>query len=165
MIAQPTTCKQVIFEPGAGGGGSFWAGDNLLATLTIRGTAKRQGRLSLRDDDRAFDLLQHSSGNSHWTYLLLEGTTLVGRVEWTEDETSLQLSYRGLVYTLNRKGLFTVGTQSQPVVAFDPLPDPQGAVDDWHGRQSTLRVTDRADLPLIGFYIFVAYDLRRSIAI
>jgi hypothetical protein len=161
MIAQLTTCKEVIFESGNGGGGSFWAGDNLLATLTIRGTAKRQGRLSIRDDNRALDLLCTASGSRH-IYQMLEGTHQVSRAEWTEGNTlrAARLDYRGIVYTLDRKGLFTAGTPPQPVVAFDLLPDPQGVFGAWSARQSTLRVTDRADLPLIGFYVFVAYDLR-----
>jgi hypothetical protein len=148
MIAQLTTCKEVIFESGNGGGGSFWAGDNLLATLTIRGTAKRQGRLSIRDDNRALDLLQHSASNVHQIYLLLEGTSLLGRA---------------LVYTLERKSLFATGAKSRPVITFDPLPDSVEAIGIWNARQLTLHVTDRADLPLIGFYIFVAYDLRSII--
>ena len=162
MIAQLETSKEIIFEPGTGGGGSFWAGDNLLATLTVRGTVKRRGRLSIRDDNRALDLLSMVGGTRH-IYQMLEGTHRVGRAEWTtEGETSLiaQLDYRGLVYTLERTDLFAAGTQSQPVVAFAPWLDPQRVFGVWNPRQSTLHVTDRVDLPLIGFYVFVAYDLR-----
>jgi len=165
MIAQLETCKQVIFEPGTGGGGSFWARDNLLATLTVRGTIKRQGRLSIRDDNRAFDLLSMVNG-SHHICQMLEGTHRVGRVEWaTGGETPLiaQLDYRGSVYALERTGLFAAETQSQPIVAFAPWPDPQLVFGAWNSRQSTLRVTDRVDLPLIGFYVFVAYDLRSNV--
>ena len=160
MIAQLTTCKEVIFESGNGGGGSFWVGDNLLATLTIRGTAKRQGRLSIRDDNRALDLLQHSASNLHQIYLLLEGTSLLGRAERVEGESSVHLGYRGLVYTLERKSLFATGAKSRPVITFDPLPDSVEVIGIWNARQLTLHVTDKADLPLIGFYIFVAHDLR-----
>jgi hypothetical protein len=162
VIAQLETCKEIIFEPGTGGGGSFWAEDNLLATLTVRGTVKRQGRLSIRDDNRALDLLCMVSGTRH-IYQMLEGTHPVGRAEWTMEGGTLpiaRLDYRGLVYTLERTGLFVAGTQSQPVVAFAPWPDPQRVFGVWNPRQSTLRVTDKADLPLIGFYVFVAYDLR-----
>ena len=74
--------------------------------------------------------------------------------------SAARLNYRGIVYTLDRKSLFAAGTQSQPVVAFDPLPDSVEAIGIWNARQLTLHVTDRVDLPLIGFYIFVAYDLR-----
>ena len=161
MIAQLETRKEIIFEPGTGGGGSFWAGDNLLATLIVRGTVKRQGRLSIRDDNRALDLMCIAN-ESRYIYQMLEGRHLVGRAEWTGGDTlrAARLNYRGIVYTLDRKGLFVAGTQSQPVVAFDPSPDPQRVFGVWNPRQSTLHVTDRVDLPLIGFYVFVAYDLR-----
>jgi hypothetical protein len=175
VIAQLETRKEIIFEPGTGGGGSFWAGDNLLATLTVRGTVKRQGRLSIRDDNCALDLLCRVDGSRH-IYQMLEGTHPVGRAEWTMEGgtlTTARLDYRGLVYILERTGLFAAGTQSQPVVAFAPWPDPQRVcpfpalrageppgVGVWNLRQSTLHVTDRTDLPLIGFYVFVAHGLR-----
>jgi hypothetical protein len=162
MIAQLETSKEIIFEPGTGGGGSFWAGDNLLATLTVRGTVKRRGRLSIRDDNRALDLLSMVGGTRH-IYQMLEGTHRVGRAEWTTEGATpptAWLDYRGLVYTLERTDLFAAGTQSQPVVAFAPWLDPQRVFGVWNPRQSTLHVTDRVDLPLIGFYVFVAYDLR-----
>ncbi len=160
MIAQLETRKEIIFEPGVGGGGSFWAGDNLLATLTIRGTAKRQGRLSIRDNNRALDLMCLANG-LRYIYQMLEGTHPIGRAEWTGGDTlhAVRLNYRGIVYTLDRKGLFVAGTRSQLVVAFDPSPGLQRAFGVWNSRQSTLHVTDGVDLPLIGFYIFVAYDL------
>ena len=93
---------------------------------------------------------------------MLEGTHQVGRAEWTEGDAlrAAWLDYRGIVYTLDRRGLFAAGTQSQPVVAFDLWSDLQGVFGAWSLRQSTLRVTDGADLPLIGLYVFVAYDLR-----
>ena len=161
MIAQLETRKEIIFEPGTRGGGSFWAGDNLLATLTVRGTVKRQGRLSIRDDNRALDLMCLAN-ESRYIYQMLEGRHLVGRAEWSGGDTlrAARLNYRGIVYILDRKGLSAAGTQSQPVVAFDPSPAPQRVFGVWNPRQSTLHVTDRVDLPLIGFYVFVAYDLR-----
>jgi hypothetical protein len=161
MIAQLETCKEIIFEPGSVGGGSFWATDNLLATLTVHVSPKRQGRLSVRDNNRALDLLCMSNGPRH-IYQMLEGIRPIGRAEWTEGDSlrAARLDYRGAVYTLDRKGLFAAGTQSRPVVAFDLLSDPQGVLGAWNARQSTLCVTDKADLPLIGFYVFVAYDLR-----
>jgi len=165
MIAQLETYKEIVFEPGAGGGGSFWAGDNLLATLTVRGTVKRQGRLSIRDGNRALDLLSMVNGSRHICQML-EGTHRVGRAEWaTGGETPLiaQLDYRGSVYALERMGLFAAETQSQPVVAFAPWPDLQRIFGAWNPRQSTLRVTDRVDLPLIAFYVFAAYDLRSNV--
>jgi hypothetical protein len=161
MIAQLETRKEIIFEPGTGGGGSFWAGDNLLATLIVRGTVKRQGRLSIRDDNRALDLMCIAD-ESRYIYQMLEGRHLVGRAEWSGGDTlcAARLSYRGIVYTLDRKGLSAAGTQSQPVVAFDLLSDLQGVFGTRSLRQSTLRVTDGVDVPLIGLYVFVAYDLR-----
>ena len=160
MIAQLETRKEIIFEPGTGGGGSFWAGDNLLATLTVRGTVNRRGRLSICDDNRALDLMCLAN-ESRYIYQMLEGRHLVGRAEWSGGDTprAARLNYRGIVYTLDRKGLSAAGTQSQPVVAFDPLPVPQGALGTWNVRQLALCVTDRADLPLIGFYVFIAYDM------
>jgi hypothetical protein len=161
MIAQLEARKEITFEPDTLGGGSFWAGDNLLATLTVHGTAKRQGRLSIRDDNRAFDLLGTVNGSRH-IYQMLEGTHLVGRAEWTtEGETPLiaQLDYRGSVYALERAGLFAAGAQSQPVIAFAPWPDPRRVFGVWNPKQSMLHIIDKADLPLIGFYVFVAYDL------
>jgi hypothetical protein len=161
MIAQLETLKEIVFEPGIGGGGSFWAGDNLLATLIVRGTVRRQGRLSIRDDNRALDLMGIANGSRH-IYQMLEGTHQVGRAEWTGSDTlrAARLNYRGIVYTLDRTGLFAAGTQPQPVVAFDILSDLQGVFGTWSLRQSMLRVTGGADLPLIGLYVFVAYDLR-----
>ncbi len=152
MIASSLAVKEIMFEPGVAGGGSFWTGDNLLATLTVHRAAKRPGRLSLRDTDRAFDLLHTLNGSRH-TYQLMEGIHSMGRAEWVQGEGWARMTYRGGEYRLNLTGLWAAAAEGQPLVALAPSPG-------WNDRLWVLRVADGADLPLASFYLYIAYDFR-----
>jgi hypothetical protein len=153
MSAQSTTLRKIMFELGGGGGGSFWADDYLLATLTIQLRANRQGRVSLRDGNRALDIVCHSSRQRR-EYRLLEGARLLARAEWLESAPTARVSYGGRDYAAGATGLFSITPEfdEQPVVGLD-LPV------DWHGARLMLLVQSEADLPLVVFYSFIAYDL------
>jgi len=153
MIAQPTVLREIIFEPGSAGGGSFWADDYLLATLTIQQRTNRQGRLSLRDTNRALDLLCYPS-KQRKEYRLVEGMRPLARAEWIGGAPSARLSYGDRDYAATPTGLFAIKPEfeEQPVVAFS-LPV------NWQASRLMLRVGAEVDLPLMVFYLFIAYDL------
>jgi|GEM_PF-3757000 len=153
MIAQPITLQQVVFELGSGGGGSLWAQDYLLATLTIQQRGSRQGRLSLRETNRAMDIVCYPSRQRR-EYRLLEGTRLVARAEWLEGAPSARLDYGDRDYAAGPTGLFALTPEfdDHPVVGL-------GAPVNWRASRLRLRVEQETDLPLVVFYLFIAYDL------
>ena len=69
--------QTLVFEPTSAGGGSFWSGDSLLATLTVLKLTDRQGRLSVRDSNRALDLLRIVR-KQHTSCQLIENLSLLG---------------------------------------------------------------------------------------
>jgi hypothetical protein len=156
MIAQPTVLHEIIFELGSAGGGSFWAEDYLLATLTIQQRTGRQGRLSLRDTNRALDMVCYPS-KQRKEYRLVEGMRLLSRAEWQEGAPSARLNCGDRDYAVTPTGLFAIKPEfeEQPVVAF-------GSPASWHSSRWTLRVEAGIDLPLIVFYLFIGYDLFRT---
>ena len=153
MNAQSTTIRGIMFELGSAGGGSFWADDYLLATLTIQQRVNRQGRVSLRDDNRALDIICYPSKQRR-EYRLLEGARLLARAEWLESAPTARVSYGGRDYAAGATGLFSIKPEfdEQPVIGLD-LPA------DWRAARLMLRVQSEADLPLVVFYSFIAYDL------
>jgi hypothetical protein len=125
----------------------------LLATLTIQRQVNRQGRVSLRDGNRALDIVCYPSKRRR-EYRLLEGTRLLARAEWLESAPTARVSYGGRDYAAAASGLFSIKPEfdEQPVIGLD-LPV------DWHAARLMLRVQSEADLPLVAFYSFIAYDL------
>ena len=153
MSTQFTTLRKIMFELGSAGGGSFWAEDYLLATLTIQQRANRQGRVSLRDGNRALDIVCYPSKQRR-EYRLLEGARLLARAEWLESAPTARVSYGGRDYAAGATGLFSIKPEfdEQPVIGLD-LPA------DWRAARLMLRVQSEADLPLVVFYSFIAHDL------
>jgi len=153
MIAQTTTLQEVIFELGSGGGGSLWAQDYLLATLTIQQRTGRQGRLSLRETNRALDVVCYPS-KQRKEYRLLEGTRSVARADWTEGAPSARVNYGDRDYAAGPTGLFPLTPEfdDHPVVGL-------GVPVNWRAAQLRLRVEADADWALVMFYLFIAYDL------
>ena len=149
-IATMTTTQAIVFEPAALGGGSFWKGDSLLATLTVFKRAERQGRLSIRDTNRAMDLLRLSR-RERTIYRLSQALGQIGKAEWVRGEPSALLRYRGQAYLVTRESLLTA-QDHQLVVAL-------ALTSNWNVKQVELRITPEADLPLVGFYLFITYDL------
>jgi len=160
MNAQPdsttiATTQTVVFEPTSAGGGSFWNGDNLLATLTVLKRANRQGHLSLRGSNRALDLVclarkQHT-GVVTTHYRLMERLDQAGEAKWKTGEPSAALRYQGHDYVVTRERLLTVQGH-QPVITLTRAPD-------WNIKQMGLQIAPVADLPLVAFFLFVACDL------
>jgi hypothetical protein len=153
MIASTTLLHEVLFELESGGGGSLWAQDHLLGTLTIRQRTGRQGRLSLRDTNRALDAVCYPS-KQRKEYRLLEGTRSVARAEWTEGAPSARLYYGDRDYAAGPTGLFPLTPEfdDHPVVGL-------GVPVNWRAAQLRLRVEADADWALVMFYLFIAYDL------
>lgn len=152
MLTPIITQNEIIFEPGARGSGSFWSGDNLLATLTIQAGTGRQGRLSIRQDNRALDLQTATSGQRR-VYRLTEAGKSLGSAEWVGGTPSTRLTYRGREYTATPAGLIaSADSDAQPMVALDPA-------SNWTAKQLTLRVRHVTDLPLVVFFVFIAHDL------
>lgn len=154
MVAPTVSLQDVVFELGSGGGGSLWAQDYLLATLTIRQRGvSRQGRLSLRETNRALDIMCYPS-KQRTEYRLIEGTRTVARAEWLEGAPTARMYYGSQDYAASPIGLFTLTPEydDHPAVAL-------GVPVDWRVSQLRLRVKAEADLPLVMFYLFIAYDL------
>jgi len=161
MNAQPDSTtiaatQTIIFEPTSAGGGSFWNGDNLLATLTVLKRAERQGHLSLRDANRAMDIVrlarkQHT-GVVTTHFRLMERLGQAGEAEWNTGESSAELRYQGHDYVVTRASLLSV-QDHQPVITLTGAPD-------WNIKQMELYIAPAADLPLVAFFLFVAYDLK-----
>ena len=153
MIAQTISLNEIVFELGSGGGGSLWAKDYLLATLTIQQRTGRQGRLSLRETNRAMDIVCYPS-KQRKEYRLLEGTRSVARAEWLAGAPSARVYYGDRDYAAGPTGLFALTPEfdDHPVVGL-------GVPVNWRASQLRLRVEADADLPLVMFYLFIAYDL------
>jgi len=149
-IATVAAMQTFVFEPTSSGGGSFWSGDSLLATLTVLKRADRQGRLSVRDTNRALDLLRIMR-KQHTSYQLIENLGLVGDAEWVVGEPSARLRYRGQEFIVAQESLLNAQTH-EPLITL-------ALSSDWNDKQMELHVADKADLPLVGFCLFVAYDL------
>jgi hypothetical protein len=148
--------RQIVFEPTSAGGGSFWNGDSLLATLTVLKRAERQGHLSLRDANRAMDIVRlarkRHTGVVTTHYRLMERLSQAGEAEWNTGEPSAELRYQGHDYVVTRASLLSV-QDHQPVITLTGAPD-------WNIKQMELHVAPAADLPLVAFFLFVAYDLK-----
>lgn len=148
--------QMIVFEPTSAGGGSLWESDALLATLTVIRRTERQGRLSLRDTNRAMDIVgtvrkQHT-GVVTTHYRLMERLGQAGEAEWKTGESSAELCYQGHDYVVTRESLLSV-QDHQPVITLTGAPD-------WNVKQMGLHVAPVADLPLVAFFLFVAYDLK-----
>ncbi len=147
----------IVFEPDLAGGGSLWEGDDLLAVLTtVAKHPDRQGRFCLRGTNRAFDTFTitcHSDKRRN-RYRLLEGSCHLADAQWIVDELPATLRYRGQEFVATPKSLSTTDGSRQMVTLASPL--------DWQARQMHLCVGPGVDLPLVAFYLFVAYDLSRA---
>ena len=152
MLTPIITQDEISFEPGPRGAGSFWSGDNLLATLTIPSGTGRQGRLSIRQDNRALDLQTATAGQRR-VYRLIEAGKSLGSAEWDSGAPSASLTYRGRDYGVTPTGLIAAGgPDAQPLVTFDTS-------INWAAKQLALRVRQVTDLPLVVFFVFIAHDL------
>jgi len=148
-----TTAQAIVFEPTSAGGGSLWEGDNLLATLTVLKRTERQGRLSLRGTNNAYDLLR-STRQQHVSYRMVQVLRQVADADWNTGDPSATLHYQGQDYLATPESLLSIrGDRLLLTLALAP---------DWTARQTELGVVGVADLPLIAFYLFVAYDLSQS---
>jgi hypothetical protein len=143
----------IVFEPDLAGGGSLWDGDDLLAVLTVAKHPDRQGRFSLRGTSRAFDTFNMTchSNKRRKSYRLVEGLRRLADAQWAVDESSVALRYRGQEFVATRESLSAAGSGQQIVALAPPV--------DWHARQMNIHFGPDADLPLVAFYLFVAYDL------
>jgi len=155
MNSQPETIpvvamQTIVFEPTSAGSGSFWQGDNLLATLTVLRRAGRQGRLSLRDTNQALDIVSHTRQH-HTSYKMIEDLEQIAVAERDVGEPSAALRYRGQEYLATRESLLRI-QDYQPKVAL-------ALASNWNVKQMELRVDGEADLPLVAFFLFIAFDL------
>jgi hypothetical protein len=143
----------IVFEPDAVGGGSIWDGDDLLAVLTVTKYPDRRGRLSLRSTSRAFNTFNMTchSRERRRSYRLVEGLRRLADAQWIADELSVALRYRGQAFIATHESLSTMRGDQQVVTLAPPV--------DWQARQMTLHVGPDVDLPLVAFYLFIAYDL------
>jgi len=148
--ATMTTTQTLVFEPTSAGGGSLWDGDNLLATLTVLKRVERQGRLSLRGANHAYDMLR-STHQQHVGYRMMKDLRQVADAEWNTGDPSATLHYKGQDYVATPESLNIRGDRL--LLTLSP---------DWTVQQTELGVAGSADLPLIAFYLFVAYDLNQS---
>ncbi len=155
-ILQQGDWSPIVFEPTSAGGGSFWNGDSLLATLTVLKRADRQGRLSLRDTNRALDLVC-TRPNGEKTFQLIEALRQIGVANWKMSESSTPLFYRGSKYLATQESLLNAQTL-EPVITLAPASD-WAVVPNANDKQMQVHVAGEADLALVGFYLFVAYDL------
>lgn len=144
------TTQSIVFEPTSGGGGSFWNGDSLLATLTVLKRAERQGRLSIRDTNRAVDIVQLAQ-RQYVRYRLIENLRQIGDAKWGVGESSARLRYRGREFIATPESLSSA-QDHQPVMA-------RTLASGWNVKQMELQLAREADLPLVAFFLFVAYDL------
>ncbi len=153
MNTQATTWRDIVFERETAGGGSFWAGDSLLATLTVHTAPERSGRLSVRATERAFDMTRTASAQRYLYEMTHEGIP-AGRAEWVHDAPSAWLRYEGRDYTVTREGLLAAESEigGRPLVALRALGGRQRG-------QWALHIEPGIELPLVAFYLFVAYDL------
>ncbi len=148
MITPHVALGEITLMSEAAGGGSFWSGDNLLATLDVRRRPDRTGRLSIRSDGRACELVCAPS-NGGLRYRITEGPQEIGQAEWQEGNDTARLEYQGHEYMAGRTGLYE---GQEPVIRLNPA--------DWNGQQTLLRLARPAELPLVAFYVFVVYDQR-----
>ncbi len=146
MIRPHVALDEITLMSEAAGGGSFWSGDNLLATLDVRRRPDRTGRLSVRSDGRACDLIC-SPSDGKTRYRIMEGSQELGQAEWQEGSEAAHVEYQGHEYTANRTGLYE---RQESVITLDPA--------DWIEPQTPLHLAQPADLPLVAFYVFVVYD-------
>jgi hypothetical protein len=148
-----TTTQTIVFEPTNAGGGSLWDGDNLLATLTVLKRTERQGRLSLRGTNHAYDMLR-STRQQHVGYRMVHVLRQVADAEWNTGDPSATLHYKGQDYLATPESLLSArGDRLLLTLTLSPT---------WSDRQMELGIVSKADLPLIAFYLFVAYDLSQS---
>jgi hypothetical protein len=153
MNAPPTLQRQIAFEPGSAGSGSLWTGDNLLATLTVLKRTERQGRLSLRSTNLAYDI-RRSTHQPRVGYRMIQNMRQVAHAEWNTGDPSATLHYKGQDYIATPESLLRIcGDRLLLMLALAP---------DWIAHQTKLDVAGVADLPLVAFYLFVAYDLNQS---
>ncbi len=145
--------RNIGFEPGLAGGGSLWEGDDLLAVLTVAKHPNRRGRFSLRGTSRPFDTFTVTcrSSKRRNSYRLVEGLRRLADAQWIVDESSVALRYRGQEFIASHESLSTTYDGQQIVAPALPF--------DWHARQMNLYVGPGTDLPLVAFYLFIAYDL------
>jgi hypothetical protein len=145
--------RTLVIEPTHAGGGSLWNGDDLLATLTVLKRTERHGRLSLRGTNDAYDMLCATS-RSGVGYRMFQGQRQVASAAWTMDDPSAALRYRDQDYLATPESLLNVrGDRLLLMLTLSP---------GWSARQTELGIVGAADLPLIAFYLFVAYDLSQS---
>jgi hypothetical protein len=146
----------IVFEPGAAGSGSFWDGDDLLAVLTVMKHPNRRGQFSLRGTNRAFDTFNMTSHSrkQHTSYRLVEGLCRLADAQRIANKSSVVLRYRRQEFVATRESLSTIQGGQQIVTLAPPL--------DWYARQMNLSVGPDVDLPLVAFYLFVAYDLSHA---
>lgn len=149
-----TVTEPILFEPATTGGGSLWSDDDLLGTLAVSPLAQRRGRLSLRQGNRAGDLIRNAHGQYH-RYQLYEEARLLGQAERVQGAGSVWLRYAGSEYLATRESL--LDTQSQLAIITLPL------LLSWNARPFTLQVRRQTDLMLVGFYIYLAYDLMECV--
>jgi hypothetical protein len=148
-----TTAQTIVVEPTSRGGGSLWDGDNLLATLTVVKRTERQGRLSLRGTNDAYDMLC-ATGQQRVGYRMFQGQRQVADAEWNVGDPSATLHYNGQDYLATPESLLSVrGDRLLLTLALAP---------DWTARPTKLGIAGTTDLPLVAFYLFVAYDLNQS---
>jgi hypothetical protein len=143
--------RTLVFEPTSAGGGSLWDGDNLLATLTALKRTERHGRLSLRGTNDAYDMLCAAS-QSGVGCRMFQGPRQTATAERKTGAAAAALVYHGRDYLATPDSLASVQDR-QPVITLTCAPD-------WRARHMGLRVAPAADLPLVAFFLFVAYDLR-----
>jgi hypothetical protein len=148
--------RSIVFEPALGGGGNFWEGDDLLAVLTVVKQPDRRGRFSLRGTNRAFDTFTMTCHSNQWrnSYRLVEGLRRLADAQGVADELTVALRYRGQEFVATYQSLSTARGNQQIVALAPPL--------DWYARQMNLCIEPGADLPLVAFYLFVAYDLSNT---
>ncbi len=153
MNTELTLQQQIAFEPGTAGSGSLWTGDDLLATLTVTKRTARKGRLSLRNANLAYDMLR-STRQPRVGYRMAQNLRQVAHAEWNTGDPSATLHYKGQDYIATPESLLKVcGDRLLLTLALAP---------DWIAHQTKLDLAGVADLPLIAFYLFVAYDLNPS---
>jgi hypothetical protein len=145
-----TASDLVLFEPATAGGGSLWSGDDLLGTLSVSPLAQRRGRLSLRHDERAGDVIRSVNGQCY-RYHLYEAARLVGQAERALEARSLWLRYCGTEYLATRESLLNIQKHSA-LITLPPLLT-------WNTRSFALQVQRQTDVMLVGFYVYIAYDL------
>jgi hypothetical protein len=115
---------------------------------------ERQGRLSLRGTNHTYDMLR-STHQQHIGYRMIHNLRQMADADWNTGDPSATLHYKGQDYLATPDNLLSVrGDRLLLRVALAP---------NWPARQTELGVVGVADLPLIAFYLFVAYDLKQIV--